>query len=415
MKIYYGWWIVAISLVLQMLTVGSTMNTFGMYVVEASKDLGLSRANANTGLILISAGMALFSPFVGRALDFYPVRRIMVAGALLFGTSFVILGLSHNVWLSAFALAVPLPLGIACIGHLATTTVLARWFVAQRGRAMALAMVGMSLGTVVMARIIGVLIESMGWRSCLLTLGAVFTVIFLLLVPFMRDRPGPDDMEPANLRATGGPQAGPAAAPDAKPLALGQVLSMPIFWVLSLSVALALAVLQTVSISLVPLAQESGVPVSQASSLLMILGAMSLLGKLLLAWIGDRLDRVLTLLAIFLFQACACTMLLLGHSFGLLLFCSALQGLCAAAITPVFMALLADRVGSASFGTAQGAAALAMAICSAAMMRIGGEIYDRTGSYDTMFMAFAAVSAIAGLLVLSSKWLPGPRTGVAAA
>jgi MFS family permease len=147
----------------------------------------------------------------------------------------------------------------------------------------------------------------------------------------------------------------------------------------------------------------------------MALGAMSLLGKLLLAWIGDRIDRVQTLLAIFLFQAFACAMLLVGHSFALLLFCSALQGLCAAAITPVFMALLADRVGSASFGTAQGASALAMAICSAAMVRIGGEIYDRTGSYDTMFIAFAAVSVIAGLLVLSSKWLPGPRTGAATA
>ena len=80
MRIYYGWWIVAISLVLQMLTIGATMNTFGMYVVEASKDLGLSRANANTGLILISAGMAIFSPIVGRMLDVYPAREDPIPG-----------------------------------------------------------------------------------------------------------------------------------------------------------------------------------------------------------------------------------------------------------------------------------------------------------------------------------------------
>ncbi|MGE3692597.1 MAG: MFS transporter [Novosphingobium sp.] len=415
MKIYYGWWIVAIALVLQMLTVGATMNTFGMYVVEASKDLGLSRANANTGIILISAGMALFSPIVGRMLDVYPVRRIMVAGALLFCASFAILGLSHNVWLSAFALAVPLPLGIACVGHLAATTVLARWFVAQRGRAMALAMVGMSLGTVVMAPTIGLLIKSLGWRTCLMVLGAVFAVIFLVLVPLMRDRPAPDEIEPVPARAAGQPPVATPPLSDAKPLKIGAILAMPIFWVLSLSVALALSVLQTVAISIVPLAQESGISVEASSTLLMVLGAMSLLGKLVLAWIGDRIDRVLTLVAIFLFQCFACALLLVGHSFPVLLFCAALQGLCAAAITPVFGALLADRVGAASFGTAQGAAALAMALCSAVMVRVGGEIYDRTGSYQVMFTAFAVVSLFAALLVLSSKWLPGPRQATAAA
>lgn len=412
MRIYYGWYIVGISLVLQMLTVGATMNTFGMYVVEASRDLGLSRANANTGLILISAGMALFSPFVGRMLDVYPARRIMAGGALLFGAAFAILGLSHDVRLSAFALAVPLPLGIACVGHLAATTVLARWFTAQRGRALALSMVGMSLGTVVMAPTIGLLIKNLGWRECLLVLGGVFTVVFLVLVPFMREQPGPGEIEPVPAHAQ---QTAPQAQAGAGPLKIRQILKMPIFWVLSLSVALALSVLQTVAISLIPLAQEGGISVTKASTLLAVLGLMSLLGKLVLAVIGDRIDRVLTLVAIFLFQAFSCVMLLAGSSYGLLLVCAALQGLCAAAITPVFGALLADRVGAASFGTAQGAAALAMAICSAIMVRLGGEIYDRTGSYQTMFVAFAGVSLIAAMLVFATKWIANKAPAAAPA
>ena len=330
----------------------------------------------------------------------------------MFGASFVIVPVSHDVRLPALALAVPLPLGIACVGHLACMTVLARWFVAQRGRAMALAMIGMSLGTVVMAPTIGLLIKSLGWRTCLMVLGAVFTVIFLVLVPFMRENPGPGEKEPVPASA---PPAAAAPPPEGtKPLGMIEILAMPFFWVLSLSVALALSVLQTVAISLVPLAQENGISVEASSTLLMVLGLMSLLGKLVLAWIGDRIDRVLLLVCIFLFQAFACAMLLAGHSYGLLFFCAALQGLCAAAISPVFSAVLADRVGAPSFGTAQGAAALAMALCSAVMVRVGGEIYDRTGSYQAMFMAFAGVSLFAAVLVLSSKWLPGPRPAQAA-
>ena len=178
---------------------------------------------------------------------------------------------------------------------------------------------------------------------------------------------------------------------------------------LAFSVAMALSVLQTVALSIIPLAQESGISVTTSATLLSVLGTMSLLGKGLLAVIGDRIDRVIMLMSIFLFQAFACAVLLVGHSYGMLVLCAGLQGLCAAAISPIFMALLADRVGSASFGTAQGAAALVMALCSALFVRLGGEIYDRTGSYDAMFIAFAVVSLLAALLVLASKWLPGPQ------
>ena len=406
MRIYYGWWIVAIAVVALMLTIGSTMNSFGMYVLPASEDLGLSRANVNTGLILINLGMAALSPIVGRMLDVYPIRRIMLAGALMFGGSFIILGMSRNIWLSAFALAIPLPLGIACIGHLAMTTLVAKWFEAQRGRAMAIAMMGMSAGTVVMAPTIGFLIKALGWRMCLITLGAAFTLVFLLLVAFIRERPGPDDIEPGSARAAGGEGAAQAPRLQARPLAVMQLLRMPIFWVLSLSVAMSLSVLQTTVVSIVPIAQEAGISVARSATLLSVLGAMSLAGKGLLAVIGDRIDRVMALVLIFCFLALSCAALLVGDSYAILLFCAALQGLSAAAITPVFMALLADRIGAESFGTANGAAALVMSACGAVMVRIGGEIYDRTGSYDAMFITFIVVSLAAAAMMLASKRLP---------
>jgi MFS family permease len=407
MRIYYGWYIVALSILALMLTIGSTMNSYGMYVLPASEDLGLSRADVNTGLILINLGMAALAPIVGRMLDIYPIRWIMCGGALMFGASFLILGLSHNVWLSAFALALPLPLGIAGIGHLAMTTVVARWFKAQLGRAMALAMMGMSAGTVVMAPTIGYLIEALGWRMCLIVLGGAFTCVFLVIVLLVRERPGPNDIEPGSEKIAP-PEGGEPVQPAlGKPLAVMELLRMPIFWVLSLSVALCLSVLQTTVISIVPIAQEGGISVTKAATLLSVLGACSLAGKALLAVIGDWIDRVFSLSLIFVFVGLSSGALLLGNSYEILLFCAAMQGLAAAAITPIFMALLAERIGAASFGTANGAAALIMSVSAAIMVRLGGEIYDRTGGYDAMFIAFVAISLVAAVLVLGSKRLSG--------
>ena len=57
-------------------------------------------------------------------------------------------------------------------------------------------------------------------------------------------------------------------------------------------------------ISIVPLAQERGISVAKSSTLLSVLGAMSIAGKFLLAVIGDRIDRVKLLALIFCFLAC---------------------------------------------------------------------------------------------------------------
>lgn len=413
MRVYYGWWIVAISFVVLMLAIGTTMNSFGMFVLPASEDLGLSRANTNTGIILINLGMAALAPFVGRMLDIYPIRRIMAVSAVLFGGSLVTLGLSHNIWLSGFALAVPLALGIAGVGHLTATTLVARWFEAQRGRAMALAIMGMSFGTIVMAPTVGMLIEAVGWRMCLIVLGVLLTVIFLLLVPFVRDRPGPDDIEPRPSGTASPSRAAAAPQVDAEPLKVKQLLRMPVFWMLTLSVALSLAVAQTLVVSIVPLGQESGLSVQQSASLLSVLGITALVCKLILAWIGDRIDRELTLALLFCFIALTCGALLQGDSYVMLLACSALVGFAVGAITPVFLALLADRVGAATFGTANGTAALIMSVCGAIGVRFGGEVYDRTGSYDAMFISFIAVSLLSALLMFATKRLSRGQSAAA--
>jgi len=334
----------------------------------------------------------------------------MAVSAVLFGGSFITIGLSHNVWVIGFALAAPLALGIAGAGHLTATTLVARWFEAQRGRAMALAIMGMSLGTVLMAPIVGMMIESMGWRMCLITLGVVIPTIFLLMVPFVRDRPGPNDIEAgvagsAIPQQAGGNQAGAAPQASGEPLKVKQLLKMPIFWMLTLSVAMALAMAQTIVVSIVPLGQESGLSVAQSASLLSVLGIAAIVCKLVLAGVGDMIDRELTLAILFICIALTCVALLQGDSYVMLLVCSALVGLAVGAITPVFLALLADRVGAATFGTANGTAALIMSVCGAIGVRFGGEVYDRTGSYDAMFISFIAVSLLSALLMLAAKRL----------
>lgn len=64
MRIYYGWYIVAISVVILTLLLGSTYHSFGVFVLPVSEDFGLSRAETNTALILFSLGNAICAPIM---------------------------------------------------------------------------------------------------------------------------------------------------------------------------------------------------------------------------------------------------------------------------------------------------------------------------------------------------------------
>ena len=95
MKIYYGWVIVAITAIIFAVVIGASLQSFGLLVLPVSKELGLSRAQMNSGAILLNLGMAVASPFLGRVIDRFPARPIMAASALVFGASLVTLGLAE--------------------------------------------------------------------------------------------------------------------------------------------------------------------------------------------------------------------------------------------------------------------------------------------------------------------------------
>lgn len=398
---YYGWYMVAVSMLVLMLVTGSTVSAFGLFVLPVSQDFGLSRAEMNTGIILVNLGMAFFAPPIGRLLDRVSIRKLMAASGILIGMCFAALALSRNVWLSAFVVAVPLPIAVVGAGTLTSTALVARWFEVHRGRAMALAAIGFSLASILMVPALGMLIGTFGWRNALLVLAGVLPAVILLMAFVARDRPGPDDVEVPSgegLRAQGQVEARPAE----KPLQVMQLLRMPSFCLIALGSALGFAVLQTITVSLVPYAQQSGLSIVEASSLFSVFGATAIGAKLMLAWLADRLSPLVLLAGLFgLVGACSAA-ILVSTTYPSLVVCSALLGVVAGATTPAFTTLLANRFGAASFGTTFGTASLVSALASAACVRFGGEVFDRTGSYQMMFVTFIGFALIAGVLVFTA-------------
>ena len=379
MRIYYGWYIVAISVVSFTLLLGSTYHAFGVFVLPVSQDLGLSRAEINTALILLSLGNAIWAPIVGQMLDRLPIRPIMLGCALMMGVSLVALGLSHSAWLSAIVLGAPLAFAMQGAGILTANALVVRWFSVHRGRAMAIALTGMSLGGIVLPPLIAALIGQFGWRRTLVGVGCAVALTLVALVPIARPRPGPDDVESEATRADDTDAPVGDAAANAPPLKATSLLRMWPFWTIAVSAALTLGAVQALMITLVPLAQEAGIGTTQAAGLISVLATAGFIGNLLLAWIADRVDRMMLLGSLFIAVALVNGLFFFSHDYPLLVTCAALVGLAGGLVSPAFHTLIADRFGPASFGTAYGLMTPILAITAALCARYAGEVFDRTG------------------------------------
>jgi sugar phosphate permease len=362
----------------------------------------------NTALILLNLGMAASAPLLGRALDRFSVRRIMRIGAVVMGASFATLALSKSLLLSAIIMALPLAAACNAAGGIAVAALVARWFQAQRGRAMTISIIGVSFGSLVVAPAMGWLITNEGWRAALMAAAATAGGVLALLSFVVRDRPRPDEAESGAAAAAQRASQQPAdEAP--KPLPIPAILRAPQFWTLCLGVALATSIAQSVMISLVPLALQEGLTLMQATTLVSLTGMAALATKLLLAVVADRLDGVLALVGLMILGAVLNLALMTGSGYAVLAACAAGLGVATGVLPPLFYTVLAGTFGPASFGTARGLSAPFGTILGAGSVRFAGEVYDRTGGYDLLFATFIGLQVVAAVLTLSTRFVPAAR------
>ena len=401
-QVYHGWYVVAISIVIFAVLVGSIYSAFGVFVLPVSTELKLSRAQMNTAIGLVSLGNAVLAPIVGWLLDRVAAKSVMIVCAIVYGLSMVTLGLSHSLWLSALVLALGIPIAYLGAGSLPATLLIARWFAAQRGRAMVLTGLGLSLGSLISPPAIGLLVETNGWRNALLIIGTAMGALLLTLAVIVRERPGPNDVESTRepvsaMRASGESRCVPL------PMKVLAVLQMPQFWTMSVSTALVQGVFTTIAISLIPLGRARGLTMLEATGLMSVMGGAAIVGALLLAPIADRAERVVLLSGLFLLGALLNVVLLSGDRYSVLLAGAVTLGVGTGTVTPTFYALLADRFRSASFGTVRGLSMLVISVFGVIEMRFGGALFDRTGDYKATFGACIAISFTAAALMFSTR------------
>jgi MFS family permease len=410
-KVFYGWWIVLIAALGLSIGYGPIIvYTFSVFFKPVSEEFNWGRAETSLVFSLSLGVMVLSMPLIGRFVDRFGARKVILISALIFGISLISFSFpSLGRW---HFYAVYVVIGLVGTGTTPVpyNKVLSHWFDRRRGLALGLATIGIGLSTFVMPSLVHFLITSFGWRTAYTLLGLLVLVVTVPVVGlFLKETP-----QSLGLRADG-VEVSEAAQQMAQILATGigirEAWRSSTFWLMCAAFFLVSASINGCLIHLVPMLTDRNVSPGTAALAASLLGGATLIGR---AGTGYLLDRFFaSYIAVWFFLGAGVGILLLwGGAAGVFAVLAAvLLGLGNGAEADIMAYQMSRYFGLRAFAEIYSYILAAYTLGGVVGPLLMGISFDGTGSYQLILVVFMiAIVVSAGLLMRLGpyrSWEPG--------
>jgi len=384
---YYGWRVVLAACFGVMAGFGSLfVYTFAVFVKPLGAEFGWSREGISRGFAIAAVTVGLCSPLLGRWIDRFGPRRMILPCMTVFGCGIASLALLRSgLWqfyVTCFGLGV-VGNGAA---HLAYSRSISTWFQRRLGMALAFVMVGSGLGAMILPIFAQTIISRYGWRAAYLSLGCLALLLGLPLSwRYIRER-GLIRHESAPVAHSG--------------MTWQQGLCSFAFWIIVSVLCVSSISMNGAITQMSALLTDRGITPRDAALCASMLGGSSLLGRIGVGWLLDRFFGARVAFAVSLATAAGIFLLARANSFPSGCLAAALIGIGAggeAAITPY---LLTRYFGLRAFSTLYGLTWTFYAAAAAIGPVILGRAFDSTGSYTSLLVGLAAALAVAAAMNL---------------
>ncbi len=399
---YFGWWIVGGSIVIQMIHATLLMQSYGLYVAIFQEEFFWSKTALASAFALRQAESGLLAPVVGWAIDKYGSKRVMRFGLSIMGLGFMLFSQINSLAMF-FVVTLILGLGASFGGQLALMTTLVQWFEKRRATALAVGQAGMSLGGLLIP-LVAIALATLGWRVTAFASGIIILVVGLPVTSLMRSKPEDYGLLPDGRNATDLTEEVATAQLQTQDFSAKEALRTRAFWFLSLGHASAVLIVSAVTVHLiVHLTEGLGYSLQAAASVFALMTGCTFVGQLLGGYLGDKISkRAIAAVAMF-GHASAILAVAYASSFAAVFYFAVAHGLSWGMRGPLMSALRADLFGRKSFGSILGISALIVTIGNVTGPVLAGIMADTFGNYK------AAFSILAGLATLGSLFFIGLR------
>lgn len=376
--------------------------TFSVFLKPITLEFGWSRESASLAFGIAAMTVAACSPPLGLLLDRFPARRIALPCITVFGCAFASLSLmTSHLWQFYATFFV---LGIVGNGtaQLAYSRAVTTWFRERRGAAFAVLMTGSAMGAMLWPPIAQALIGAFDWRNATVILGAIVLLVGLPLALRVKERPH----AVAESKTHGSGVTVPGAT-------AGEGLRSHIFWIIA-AVLFCGSISQNGAITHISaMLTDRGVSSSGAAFAASAIGGAALIGRWITGWLLDRFFAPRVAMGLLFFAALGALILAVAHSTPIGVLGASLIGIGMGGEADVTPWLLAKYFGLRSFATLYALTWTVYAIAGAIGPVIMGKAFDATGSYESLLIELAALTAAsAGLLFFMPRYSAPPAATV---
>ena len=403
-KVFYGYWIVLVAFLCLFTQSGFGFFAFSLFVRPLEADFGWSRGEIMTAFTIFFLIAGVTSPFIGRVVDRYGAKRVIIIGALVAGLGFIFLTQMNHLWHYYLGYAI-IGIGMAAMSQVPASTLVSNWFQKKRGLAIGLMSAGFGGGGFVAAPLIGsYLIPNFGWAASYLAL-AILTWVLIIPLALLVIKTKPSDMGlyPDGMETPEVVAVSKESPLDSSGLTPRMAMATPAFWLIAISFLLMQIGQVGVVQNQVPYLEDIGFPVLTATTALGTVGLMSALGKFGFGWLCDRIPPKYACSIGLGFQVVGVlTLINLGPASppAIIWLYAITFGLGIGSWLPTMSMLTSTTFGLASYGTIFGMVSLAQNIGGATGPLVAGYMYDATNTYHWAFTIFLTLLVLAIPIIL---------------
>ncbi len=386
--------VIAAACLISLIAFGAR-SSFGLYLEPMTVANQWSRETFALAIAIQNLLWGVCVPVAGVIADRYGPRFVIALGAIVYAAGVVGMAASDSAIALYLTAGILVGLGVAFTSFSIALAAIAR-VVGPERRSLALGFgtAAGSLGQVVFSPVSQTLISNYGWFDAL----ALTSLVTLVIIPlaFMLRGGG---------RAVGEPESNQALG-DAVTEAInhrGYLLLTVGFFVCGFHVAF-------ISVHLPAYVTDLGLSPQVGAYAIAIVGFFNILGTLTAGAIGQQFSKKMSLSAIYFARALVILAFLMApvSNLSIYLFAASI-GLLWLSTVPLTTGIVAQVFGMKFMATLFGIVFLSHQLGSFFGVWMGGVLYDRTGSYDLMWVAGVFFGIFAAIVHLPINERPLPR------
>ena len=410
-KIFYGWWIVVLTLIITSSTSSPAFAAVGVWVDSLEEHFGWSRTQLALAFSLGQLEASVAGPIVGILVDKIGAKKLIFAGIALVGIGFILLSQTNSLIMFYISYGVVM-LGASGGGWLPMMTVINNWFDKKRTLAMGIGGLGFSMGSFILVPILAWLVNpsNFGWQATSFGLGIFFLIIAFPIAKLIKNSPEehgeiPDgykshksDITNTDLNETLN-----------REFEIFEVLKMKSFWIISICHGTSSMLISTMMMHMILALKDQGLSLQTAALIWGITMGYSGLAQIFGGYIGDKMPKNLALCIFGCLQSAGIAIAtLIGNSFYFIPIFVLIYGLGFGARVPLGSSIRGEYFGRKAYGKVLGFSMVPMFLLMTIGPLFAGKMFDIFGDYNYAFLILAGITSVGSLGFLFAK-KPAPK------